>query len=72
MKNRLTLIWLSCLTVFVSYSVNDNYRVLRSVEYGQNCTLQYMEKSAAILSKIKRSELVLRETPVSHPLTLEK
>lgn len=74
MKNRLTMIWLSGLTVFVSFTINDNYRVLRNVEFGQYCTLKYMEKSAAILYKIKHSSLLAEneESPDSHPIASAK
>lgn len=58
MNNRITVLWLAGLSVYVSYVANDVYRVLRNVETGQYYTLKYMEKSAPILSKLKRSALL--------------
>ncbi len=55
MKNRLLVLWLALLTVYVSYTSNDVYRVLKNVETGQYYTLKYMEKSVPILSQLKHS-----------------
>jgi hypothetical protein len=68
MKNRLTLLWLAGLTVFVSFTIYDNYRILRNLETGQYYTILYMEKSSAILHKIKHSSLVEEDSPDSHPI----
>lgn len=58
MKNRLLLLWMAGLTVYVSYTSSDVYRVLKNVETGQYYTMKYMEKSVPILSKLKHSRLL--------------
>lgn len=58
MKNRLLLLWMAGLTVYVSYTSTDVYRVLKNVEAGQYYTMKYMEKSVPILSKLKHSKLL--------------
>ena len=55
LKNRLLVLWLAGLTVYVSYVSNDVYRTLKNVETGQYYTMKYMEKSVPILSKLKHS-----------------
>lgn len=61
MNNRLTVLWLAGLTVYVSCVSNDVYRVLKNVENGQYCTMKYMEKSVPILHKLKHSRYLADE-----------
>jgi hypothetical protein len=72
MKNRLTTIWLAGLTVFVSFTIYDNYRILRNLETGQYYTMLYMEKSSAILRKIKHSSLTAVDTVDKHPIAVAR
>lgn len=58
MKNRVLILWLAGLTVYVSFTTTDTYRVLKNVETGQYWTMKYMEKSCDILSKLKHSRLL--------------
>ena len=53
MNNRLNMLWLSSLTVYMAYTTTDTYAVLKSVQQCQVHTLHYMEKSAAILKRLK-------------------
>ncbi|MBX9688644.1 MAG: hypothetical protein K2X27_18190 [Candidatus Obscuribacterales bacterium] len=58
MKNRILILWLAGLTLYVSFSTYDVYRTLKNVETGQYYTMKYMEKSANILYKLKHSKLM--------------
>lgn len=53
MHNRITVIWLALLTVYLSYTTTDMYSTVKSVEDCQAHTLKYMERSTAILRKLK-------------------
>lgn len=55
MKNRVQILWLAGLTLYVSFTTYDTYRVLKNVETGQYYTLKYMEKSSGILYQLKHS-----------------
>ncbi|MBX9724389.1 MAG: hypothetical protein K2X81_23470 [Candidatus Obscuribacterales bacterium] len=58
MKNRLLVLWVACLTMYVCITTNDIYMVLKNVETGQYWTMKYMEKSTSILSKLRKSQLL--------------
>lgn len=62
MKNRVLILWLAGLTVYVSFTTSDTYRVLKNVENGQYWTMKYMEKSADILYKLKHSKLLAEQS----------
>ena len=72
MKNRLIMVWLAGLTVFVSFTIYDNYRILKNLETGQYYTMLYMAKSADILHKINNSSLLAQDRPDSHPAAAGK
>jgi hypothetical protein len=55
MKNRIGILWLAALTVYISYTTTDTYNVLRDVASNQHSTLLYMEKSAEVLRQLKQS-----------------
>ena len=61
MKNRIGIFWLAALTVYMAYTTTDTYTVLKSVQSSQSYTLQYMEKSAGILRRLKRAKLIESE-----------
>lgn len=61
MNNRVLILWLAGLTVYVSFTTTDTYRVLKNVESGQYWTMKYMEKSTDILYKLKHSKFLAEE-----------
>lgn len=52
MKNRIGIIWLAILTVYMAYTTTDTYNVLKTVVNNQQHTLLYMEKSTEVLTKM--------------------
>lgn len=56
--NRLTMIWMSVMTVYMACTTTDTYSVLRSVQGNQESTLKYMQKSADILRRLKHLKMV--------------
>ncbi len=58
MKSRIGIFWLAALTVYMAYCTTDTYNVLKSVQSNQYFTLQYMEKSADILKRLKNAKMI--------------
>lgn len=58
MKTRIGIFWMAALTVYMAYTTTDTYNVLKSVQSSQYCTLQYMQKSADILHRLKGAGMI--------------
>ncbi len=56
MKNRIGIIWLVVLTVYMAYTTTDTYNVLKTVASNQKFTLLYMEKSTEVLTRMNASK----------------
>ncbi|MBY0551630.1 MAG: hypothetical protein K2W95_30385 [Candidatus Obscuribacterales bacterium] len=56
MKNRIGIIWLVVLTVYMAYTTTDTYNVLKTVASNQRFTLLYMEKSTEVLTRMNASK----------------